>query len=191
MDIRAPHIKAIADFLLHLQHERKLQACTIDGYRSAIADKLGNSPINVSKDENLTLLMDSFYRNRPKGCRAIPSSSLSLVLHQLTKASFEPLRGASLQRLTFKTVFLLALGSGSVGVRSRLGSSKTLESRQTGPGCLSTPHIASSRRTIWQRRVKTVWPRWLFQPWAPLWINHSKGDRSLCPVRALCYSPAE
>ena len=36
-----------------------LQPSTIDGYSSTNADKLGNSPINVSKDENLTRL-DSF-----------------------------------------------------------------------------------------------------------------------------------
>ena len=112
VDFRAPPLKAIADFLLHLFQEKKLQPGTIDGYRSAIADKLGNSTINVSKDENLTRLLDSFHRDRPKGRRGIPSWNLSLVLHQLTKAPFEPLKEASLKHLTFKTVFLLALGSG-------------------------------------------------------------------------------
>ena len=99
MDFRAPPLKAIADFLLHLFQDRKLQRGTIDGYRSAFADKLGNSTINVSKDENLSRLLDSFHRDKPKGRRGIPSWNLSLVLHQLT-------------HLTFKTVFLLALGSG-------------------------------------------------------------------------------
>ena len=112
MDCRAPPLKAIADFLLYLFQDRKLQPGTIDGYRSAIADKLGNSPINGSKDENLTRLLGSFHRDRPKGRRDIPSWNLSLVLHQLTKAPFEPLKEASLKHLTFKTVFLLALGSG-------------------------------------------------------------------------------
>ena len=112
VNFRAPPLKAIADFLLHLFQDRKLQPSTIDGYRSAIADKLGNSTINVSKDENLTRLLDSFHRDRPKGRRGIPSWNLSLVLHQLTKAPFEPLKEASLKHLTFKTVFLLALGSG-------------------------------------------------------------------------------
>ena len=112
VDFRAPPLKAIADFLLHLFQDKKLQPGTIDGYRSAIADKLGNSTINVSKDENLTRLLDSFHRDRPKGRRGIPSWNLSLVLHQLTKAPFEPLKESSLKHLTFKTVFLLALGSG-------------------------------------------------------------------------------
>ena len=92
VDFRAPPVKSVADFLLYLFQDRKLQPSTIDGYRSAIAHKLGNSSINISKDENLTRLLDSFHRDRPKGRRGIPSWNLSLVLHQLTKAPFEPLK---------------------------------------------------------------------------------------------------
>ena len=94
VDLRAPPVKSVADFLMYLFQDRKLQPITIDGYRSAIADKLGNSPFNISKDENLTRLLDSFHRDRPKGRKGIPSWNLSLVLHQLTKAPFEPIRQA-------------------------------------------------------------------------------------------------
>ena len=76
------------------------------------ANKVGNNKINISKDENLTRLLDSFHRDKPKGRRGVPSWNLSLVLHQLTKAPFELLQKASVKHLTFKTVFLLALGSG-------------------------------------------------------------------------------
>ena len=112
VDFRYPPVKSVADFLLYLFQDRKLQPSTIDGYRSAIADKLGSSSVNISKDENLTHLLDSFHRDKPKGRRGVPSWNLSLVLHQLTKAPFEPLKEASLKHLTFKTVFLLAQGSG-------------------------------------------------------------------------------
>ena len=112
VDFRSPSVNQIADFLLHLFKERNLQPSTIEGYRTAIADKVGNVELNISKDENLTRLLDSFHRDKPKGRRGVPSWNLSLVLHQLTKAPFEPLRKASLKHLTFKTVFLLALGSG-------------------------------------------------------------------------------
>ena len=47
VDFRAPPVKSVADFLVYLFQDRKLQPSTIDGYRSAIADKLGNSPINI------------------------------------------------------------------------------------------------------------------------------------------------
>ena len=112
VDFRAPSLKAIADCLLYLFQDRKLQPSTIDGYRCGISEKLGNATISVSKDKNLTRLLDSFHRDRPKGRRGIPSWNLSLVLHQLSKAPFEPLKEASLKHLSFKTVSLLALGSG-------------------------------------------------------------------------------
>ena len=112
VDFRAPSVNQIADFLLYLFKDRNLQPSTIESYRTAIADMVGNHSINISMDENLTRLPDSFHRDKPKGRQGVPSWNLSLVLHQLTKALFEPLRRASLKHLTFKTVFLLALGSG-------------------------------------------------------------------------------
>ena len=112
VDFRSPSVNQIADFLLYLFKERNLQPSTIDGYRTAIADMVGNETLNISSDENLTRLLESFHRDTPKGRRGVPFWNLSLVLHQLTRAPFEPLRKASLKHLTFKTVFLLALGSG-------------------------------------------------------------------------------
>ena len=112
VDFHSPSVEQNANFLLHLFQDRKLQPSTIDGYRSAIADKIGNFTVNISKNENLNRLLDSFQSDRPKGHRGVPAWNHSLVLHQLTKAPFEPLRKASLKHLTFKTVFLLALGSG-------------------------------------------------------------------------------
>ena len=113
VDFRSPSIKQVVDFLLYLFQEKRLQPSTIEyGYRSAVTDKLGNSSLNISRDENLIHLLDSFHRDRPRGRRGIPAWNLSLVLHQLTKAPFEPLKKPSLKHLTFKTVFLLALGLG-------------------------------------------------------------------------------
>ena len=54
VDLRTPPVKSVADFLMYLFEDKKLQPSTIDGYRSAIADKLGNTTINISKDDNLT-----------------------------------------------------------------------------------------------------------------------------------------
>ena len=178
VDFRAPPLKAIADFLLHLFQDRKLQPGTIDGYRSAIADKLGNSTINISKDENLARLLDSFHRDRPKGRRGIPSWNLSLVLHQLTKAPFEPLKEASLKHLTFKTFFCWPWVLVNAGVRSMLGYIKTSDTSQTGLRCPCTPHPAFYPRISWLRRVPIVWLQWSYQPWPPLWISHS---RVTCP----------
>ena len=171
MDFRAP-LKAIADFLLYLFQDRKLQLGTIDGYRSAIADKLGNFPINVSKDENLTRLLNIFHTDRPKGQRGIPSWNLSLVLHQLTKAPFEPLKEASLKHLKFKTVFLLALGSGKRRSEIHAGLHKNIR-HQSDWSKVSLYHSPSflSKNQLAKEGPDSVF-RWLYQPWPPLWINH-------------------
>ena len=186
MDFRSPSVKQIADFLLHLFQEKNLQPSTIDGYRQ-ITDKLGNSSLNVSKDENLTRLLDSFHRDRPKGCRGIPSWNLSLVLHQLTKPPFEPLRKASLKHLTFKTVFLLALGSGkrrseihawlNKNIRHQADWSKV--SLYPSPSFLAKNHFA-------KEGPECVAP--VVIPGLAATLDKSlKEDRSLCPVRALRY----
>ena len=112
VDFRSPSIKQILDFLLHLFQEVNLPPSTIDGYRTDIADIIETDSLNMSEHENLNRILDSFHWDRCNGHRGIPSFILSRILHQLTKPPFEPLRKASLKHLTFKAVFLLALGSG-------------------------------------------------------------------------------
>ena len=187
MAFRTPPLKAIADFLLHLFQDRKLQPGTIDGYRSAIADKLGNSTINVSKDENLSRLLDSFHRDRPKGRRGVPSWNLSLVLHQLTKAPFEPLKEASLKRLTFKTVFLLALGSGKRRSKIHAWLHKNIrhQSDWSKVSLYPSPSFLSKNQLA-KEGPDSVAPV-VIPALVPSLDRSLKGDRSLCPVRALRY----
>ena len=187
VDFRAPPLKAIAYFLLYLFQDRKLQPGTIDGYRSAIADKLGNVPINVSKDENLIRLLDSFHRDRPKGRRGIPSWNLSLVLHQLTKAPFEPLKEAPLKHLTFKTVFLLALGSGKrrSEIHAWLHKNIRHQSDWSKVSLYPSPKFLSKKQLA-KEGPESVAPV-VIPALAPTLDKSLKGDRSLCPVRALRY----
>ena len=160
VDFRAPPVKSIADFLLYLFQVSMLQPGTIGGYRSSIADKLGNSSINVSKDDNLTRLLDSFHRNRPKARTGIPSWNLSLVLHQLTKAPFEPLKEVSLKHLTFKTVFLLALGSGKRRTEVHASQNKNIRHQTDWSKVFLYPHPAFFPRISWPRRFHIVCPQW-------------------------------
>ena len=186
VDFRAPPLKAIADFLLHLFQEKKLQPSTIDGYRSTIADKLGNSTINVSKDENLTRLLDSFHSDRPKGRRGIPSWNLSLVL-QLTKAPFDSLKEASLKHLSFKTVFLLALGSGKrrSEIHAWLHKNIRHQSDWSKVSLYPSPSFLSKNQLA-KEGPDSVAPV-VIPALAPSLDRSLKGHRSLCPVRALRY----
>ena len=187
VDFRAPPVKSVADFLMYLFQDRRLQPSTIDGYRSAIADKLGNSSINISKDENLTRLLDSFHRDRPKGRRGIPSWNLSLVLHQLTKAPFEPLKEASLKHLTFKTVFLLALGSGKRRSEIHAWQNKNIrhQSDWSKVSLYPSPSFLSKNQLA-KEGPESVAPV-VIPALAPTLDRSLKSDRSLCPVRALRY----
>ena len=187
VDFRAPPVKSVADFLMYLFQDRKLQPSIIDGYRSAIADKLGNSPVNISKDENLTRLLDSFHRDRPKGRRGIPSWNLSLVLHQLTKAPFEPIKEASLKHLTFKTVFLLALGSGKR--RSEIHAWQKRNIRHQSDWSKVSLYPSSSFLSKNQQAIEgpDSVASVVIPALAPTLDKSLKSDRSLCPVRALRY----
>ena len=186
VDFRTPPIKSVADFLMYLFEERKLQPSTIDDYRSAIADKLGNSTLNISKDENLTRLLDSFHRDRPKGRRGIPSWNLSLVLHQLTKTPFEPIKEASLKHLTFKTVFLLALGSGKRRSEIHAWQSKIRHQSDWSKLSLYPSPSFLSKNQLAKEGPDSMAPV-VIPALAPALDRSLKSDRSLCPVRALRY----
>ena len=187
VDFRAPPVNSVADFLMYLFEDRKLQPSTIDGYRSAIADKLGNVPFNISKDENLNRLLDNFHRDRPKGRRGIPSWNLSLVLHQLTKAPFEPIKEAPLKHLTFKTVFLLALGSGKRRSEIHAWQNKNIrhQSDWSKVSLYPSPSFLSKNQLA-KEGPESVAPV-VIPALAPTLDRSLKSDRSLCPVRALHY----
>ena len=187
VDFRSPPVKSVADFLMYLFEDKKLQPSTIDGYRSAISDKLGDTTVNISKDDNLTRLLESFHRDRPKGRRGVPSWNLSLVLHQLTKAPFEPLREASLKHLTFKTVFLLALGSGKRRSEIHAWQHKNIrhQSDWSKVSLFPSPSFLSKNQLA-KEGPESVAPV-VIPALAPTLDRSLKSDRSLCPVRALRY----
>ena len=187
VDFRSPSVSDIADFLLHLLKEKNLQPSTIDGYRTAIADRVGNKKLNISKNENLTRLLDSFHRDKPKGRRGVPSWNLSMVLHQLTKAPFEPMRKASLKHLTFKTVFLLALGSGKrrSEIHSWLYKNIRHQENWSQVSLYPSPSFLSKNQLA-RDGLASVAPV-VIPALAPSLDKSLIEDKSICLVRALRY----
>ena len=187
MDFRSPSLSQIAEFLLYLFREKHLQPSTIDGYRTAITDKIGSDKINIGKDENLTRLLDSFHRDKPKGLRGVPSWSLSLVLHQLTQPPYEPLRKASLKHLTFKTVFLLALGSGKRRSEIHAWLHKNIRHQEDWSNVSLFPSPCFlSKNQLAKEGPSSVAPV-IIPALAPTLDKSLKDDRTLCLVRALRY----
>ena len=187
VDFGSPSLTQVAEFLLFLFKEKNLQPSTIDGYRTAIADKIGCDKVNFGKDENLTRLLDSFHRDKPKGLRGVPSWNLSLVLHQLTQSPFEPLQKASLKHLTFKTVFLLALGSGKRRSEIHAWVHRNIRHQEDWANVSLFPSPCFlSKNQLAKEGPSSVAPV-IIPALAPTLDKSLKEDRTLCPVRALRY----
>ena len=187
VDFRSPSLKQVADFLLYLFKERNLQPSTIEGYRTAIADMIGNNTVQFGKDESLTRLLDSFHRDKLKGRRGVTAWNLSLVLHQLTKAPFEPMRKASLKHLTFKTVFLLALGSGKRRSEIHAWLYRNIRHQENWSQVSLYPSPSFLSKNQLARDGPAAVAPVVIPALAPSLDRSLKEDKSLCPVRALCY----
>ena len=112
MDFSTPSVKQISDFFMYLYQDLNRRPLTIDGYRTAIVDTLGPAGHHIAQSSDLHRLLSSFHRDLPKSSRNFPKWNLSVVLNELTKALFEPMKDTDLKHLTLKTAFLLALASG-------------------------------------------------------------------------------
>ena len=112
VDFSTPSVKQISDFFMYLYQDLNRRPSTIDGYRTAIVDTLGPTAQHIAHNADLHRLLSSFHRDRPKSSRNLPKWNLSVVLNELTKAPFEPMKDSDLKHLTLKTAFLLALASG-------------------------------------------------------------------------------
>ena len=112
VDVSKPSIKQVSDFFMHLFQDLNRRPSNIDGYRTAILDYLGPTGLHIAQSTDLNRLLASFHRDKPKATRNIPKWNLSVVLNELTKKPFEPMKDSDIKHLTLKTAFLLALALG-------------------------------------------------------------------------------
>ena len=92
VDFYTLSVKQISDFFMYLYQDLNRHPSTIDGYRTAIVDTLGPAGLPISQSSDLNRLLSSFHRDRPKSSRNLPKWNLSIVLNELTKAPFEPMK---------------------------------------------------------------------------------------------------
>ena len=185
VDFSTPSVKQISDFFMYLYQDLNRRPSTIDGYRTAIVDTLGPTAQHIAHNADLNRLLSIFHRDRPKSSRNLPKWNLSVVLNELTKAPFEPMKDSDLKHLTLKTAFLLALASGKrrseihAWVANKVANLGQWEKVALFP---SSDFIAKNQ--LAREGSQSVSPVTI--PALTTIVGRQfKEDRTLCPVRAL------
>ena len=187
MDFSTPSVKQISDFFMYLYQDLNRRPSTIDGYRTAIIDTLGPTAHHIAHNPDLHRLLSSFHRDRPKSSRNLPKWNLSVVLNELTKAPFEPMKDTDLKHLTLKTAFLLALASGKrrseihAGLANKISNLGQWEKVALFP---SSDFIAKNQ--LAREGSQSVSPVTI-PALTSIVDRQFKEDRTLCPVWALRY----
>ena len=179
-----PSPRRIADFLIFLFETKNLSLSSIKGYRSMLSHTLAfHKAAQACADPAISELIRALELKRPVSRSLTPKWDLACVLWSLTKAPYEPLDQASLQFLTWKTVFLLTMASAkrrseihALSIEDghlRFNSSDGSVTLLVQPGFLS----------------KTQLPTIASEPFSIPSLSQACGtqdeDRLLCPIRAL------
>ena len=172
---------------MHLYQDLNRHPSNIDGYRTAIVDTLGPAGRHFSQNSDLHRLLSSFHRDRPKSSRNLTKWNLSVVLNELTKAPFEPMKDTDLKHLTLKTAFLLALASGKC--RSEIHAwvaNKVSNLGQWEKVALFPSSDFIAKNQLAREGSQSVSP--VIIPALKTIVDRQfKEDRTLCPVWALRY----
>ena len=174
-------IPIVADFLLYLYEVKKLSPSTIKGYRAALADTftlLGK--LDIGKDPNISKLIRSFDRDRPRFRSLSPKWNLSWVLHCLASSPFEPMYLANIKLVSYKTAFLLAFASAK-----RVSE---LHALSVSPACCRVSKISATLIPEPGFMAKNETPQFHPEPIQLGRLTDFSDDaqsRNLCPLRAL------
>ena len=104
-------VPQLSEFLTFLFEVKHLSVSSIAGYISGISKVFASRGINISHNEDLYMLVKSFYIEHPVQRRESPRWDLMVVLRHLLKPPFEPMNKVSISDITRKTAFLLTLAT--------------------------------------------------------------------------------
>ena len=187
VDFSTPSVKQISDFFMYLYQDLNRCPSTIDGYRTAIVDTLAPTAHHIAHNADLHRFLSSFHRDRPKSFRNLPRWNLSVVLNELTKALFEPMKDTDLKHLALKTAFLLALASGKC--RSEIHA--WVANKVSNLGQWEKVALFPSSDFIAKNQLAREGSQSVSPVTIPALTNivdrQFKEDRTLCPVRTLRY----
>ena len=157
---------------MYLYQDLNRLPSTIDGYRTAIVDTLGPAGHHIAQSLHLHSLLSSFHRDRPKSSRNLPKWNLSVVLNELTKAPFEPMKDTDLKHRRNEIHAWVANKVSNLGQREKVAlfpSSDFIAKNQLareGSESVSLVTIPALTTIVYRQ---------------------FKEDRTLCPVQALRY----
>lgn len=181
-----PSVRRLADFFVFLFDKKKLAVSTIKGYRATIANTLMFRRARaVCSNPAISELFRAFEQKRPVSHSLTPKWDLACVLWSLTKAPYEPLGQASLQHLTWKTVFLLALASAKR--RSELHALSVEDGHVRFNNLDGSVSLLCQSGFLAKNQLPSVAPTPFTIPSLSQVCGQNDPDRLLCPVRALKY----
>jgi hypothetical protein len=176
----------VADFLLHLHVDEEFAMGTINGYVSSLSHTLrALSGVEIGCNRTIKALLRNIQSNIGSTYVPEPQWNLALVLQALTRAPFEPMSNATVQHLTWKTAFLVALASGKrrgemhafLASRVSFAENREFVSLSVGPQFLSKTHL--------HNRGSPSLVRAVILSLSPSLSPEMVEDKTLCPVRAL------
>lgn len=175
----------MADFLTFMFEDKKCAVSTLRGYRSVILNTLRDQANADFRDDIfLRNLLSNFAVERPRSLRSLPQWDLSLVMSRLTRAPFEPLRSTTMQALSWKTAFLVALASAKRRSELRAFSYKVLHPENWSSVTLR-PLASFVAKTEVPGKPETRLQDVTLQGLGNFCSNSLSEERTLCPVRAV------
>ena len=103
-------VNNICEFIIFLAEKKKLSVGVLKGYRSMLSTILRHQDFDLASNKDITEVIRSYQIELPNRTRKI-EWNLDVVLKYLVSRKFEPLSESSLEYLTKKTLFLLALAT--------------------------------------------------------------------------------
>jgi integrase len=174
----------VADFLLFLRQTRKLKASTICTYLAGISSVLTYSGgVKMSTRPELLAILKNFKVEDRKTASPPPKWDLNIVMRHLRSKAYEPLGEKSMEILSHKTLFLIALATAA-----RLGEIHAIDIHRISFDKKGTAFL----QLEWGFLAKNQDPgepdrSYIIPSLRPLLGRDDKEDYSTCPVRALKY----
>ena len=152
---------------------------------SRVSECDGQPAVQVEPSSDFNRLLSSFHSDRPKSSRNLPKWNLSVVLNELTKAPFEPMKDTRPQTSYSQNCFLASFGLRQAPQQNPCLGCKVSNLGQWEKVALFPSSDFIAKNQLAREGSQSVSP--VTFPALTILDRQFKEDRTLCPVRALRY----